>query len=771
MKSLIKTMLMFALAMVGGSVWADVYQWDNGKGFVDAEGNPVAVDGDFTIVANFTMPSTVSSGNVICFNATKADNSSGGGVGIVEWSGNYVKYQLGNAKSGSGGHFSVARFSNTGNKENGTGTNVLTINATGFNAGAVSASKFKLEFAGASTSGTKEYNCNSGSDGENGPSNGTFGTSPIYFTSVTLAEGAVLVSATLECFTDKTVAENETFELDAATMRYKTITLEDGAKLVVNSSEADFVTLSAPILGSGAVELASGKVIFSGNNTFTNEFTVKSGAIAKAGSKAAFGRGGLAQTFEEAGVVNVESGATVDLNGFADLSYHYKLAGNGVDGQGALKNSRVHVISDYRQAVGITLIADAVINAETSFGMIPRGHNGFSTKISLNGYTLTKKGEADFYICNASLSGGEGDGVHGKILINEGKIYTTRYGSGTRQNHNPIKIEAGENGKLELNANITAVLLGSRPVYVKGTATLYGSSPDFTGGVIVENGGMFGVGGVGCFGPDQAETTKVTVLSGGTLDVKGIKNYTYAVDLAGKIVNSGDAFSYGDRGLWNLTLTGDGVIENGSNITLTAPGYDAQNIKLNGNTLLVKPSSDRIFYVNNVNCNTEGSVVVERGAMEFGLGGGSAMTWNNVDFKLAGGTIKLYKNLSISNLVYKSGSIVSPERLLLAEGAKVFIEPPVKTVTDGVATFTPSTVPAYVLAKKNAITIDARNFDVAKTDIPADGLPLIALADGASLSGVDIEVLPPTSLADRIVIRKSANSVKIYRKTFYIIVR
>ena len=79
MKSLIKTMLMFALAMVGGSVWADVYQWENEKGFVDAEGNPVAVDGDFTIVANFTMPSTVSSGKVICFNATKADNSSGGG--------------------------------------------------------------------------------------------------------------------------------------------------------------------------------------------------------------------------------------------------------------------------------------------------------------------------------------------------------------------------------------------------------------------------------------------------------------------------------------------------------------------------------------------------------------------------------------------------------------------------------------------------------------------------------------------------------------------
>lgn len=80
MKAFVKTMLIFALAMVGGSVWADVYQWDNGKGFVDAEGNPVAVDGDFTIVANFTMPPEVSGGNdVICFNATKADNSSGGG--------------------------------------------------------------------------------------------------------------------------------------------------------------------------------------------------------------------------------------------------------------------------------------------------------------------------------------------------------------------------------------------------------------------------------------------------------------------------------------------------------------------------------------------------------------------------------------------------------------------------------------------------------------------------------------------------------------------
>lgn len=170
------------------------YSWNKKKGFVDATGTPVVIDKDFTITAKFTMPSTVNSGDVIVFNATKGDGTSVGGLGVKGWSGTQVSYLVGATTTTSGGHYSEDHFSNTDTKANGSGVNTLTITATGFNAGAVASSNFKMDFAGAGTAGSVE---NNGASGEAGPTNGSFGTDPFSFTGVTLADGASLISATL----------------------------------------------------------------------------------------------------------------------------------------------------------------------------------------------------------------------------------------------------------------------------------------------------------------------------------------------------------------------------------------------------------------------------------------------------------------------------------------------------------------------------------------------------------------------------------------------
>ena len=172
-----------------------LFTWDATKGFVDSNGNPVFIDNAFTLTAEFTIPSSVTSGDVITFHATSLDGMDVGALGMTDWSGTEVNYLIGSSKQLSGGHYSTGRFSNTGNKGNGPGVNVLKIEAESFENGTIATSNFKIDFAGASTVGSIE---NNGAIGEKGAEGATFGTKPFAFTSVTLPEGATLVSATLK---------------------------------------------------------------------------------------------------------------------------------------------------------------------------------------------------------------------------------------------------------------------------------------------------------------------------------------------------------------------------------------------------------------------------------------------------------------------------------------------------------------------------------------------------------------------------------------------
>ncbi len=88
-------------------------------------------------------------------------------------------------------------------------------------------------------------------------------------------------------------------------------------------------TVYGAISGGGCVEVASGRVTFSGLNRFSGGLVVKSGAVAVAG--AATGEGAISGPFGAIdGRVTVESGGMVDINGKNGLSYRYTLAGSGV---------------------------------------------------------------------------------------------------------------------------------------------------------------------------------------------------------------------------------------------------------------------------------------------------------------------------------------------------------------------------------------------------------------------------------------------------------
>ena len=177
----LKGLLTLALSALTGWMWAatTTYTWDAEKGFVDGEGNPAVVTGDFTITAQFKMPNVSNmNSDIVIFNATKGD-ADAGKIGIKGWaSGATLKYVVGGTETNSGGHYSNARFYN-----NGEGSNTMTLTATGYNAGAVS-TKFGMVWANGQTK-----------DNENAVA-GTF-TDEFSITSVSLGTGVTLESASL----------------------------------------------------------------------------------------------------------------------------------------------------------------------------------------------------------------------------------------------------------------------------------------------------------------------------------------------------------------------------------------------------------------------------------------------------------------------------------------------------------------------------------------------------------------------------------------------
>ena len=177
----LKGLLTLALAAFTGWMWAatTTYTWDAEKGFVDGEGNPAVVTGDFTITAQFKMPNVSSlNSDIVIFNATKGD-ANAGKIGIKGWaSGHVLKYVVGGTETNSGGHYSNARFYN-----GGEGSNTMTLTATGYDAGAVS-TKIDMAFANGNAK-----------DAENAVA-GTF-TDEFSITSVSLGAGVTLESASL----------------------------------------------------------------------------------------------------------------------------------------------------------------------------------------------------------------------------------------------------------------------------------------------------------------------------------------------------------------------------------------------------------------------------------------------------------------------------------------------------------------------------------------------------------------------------------------------
>lgn len=167
----------------------------------------------------------------------------------------------------------------------------------------------------------------------------------------------------------------------------------DYAGTLTFAPESEELILSIPVTGAGKVVVSSGMVQSRGS--FATDIDVAGGATLKLGSVGGFGATGGGTT--PSGKAITVAG-TVELNGVRDSCNAFTLAGGG-----KLQNTGEDIGNSYRQTMGLTLSGDATVHAAYNFGLINSGNT--QTSLNLGGHTLTKTGDAKFWLYNTTITG------------------------------------------------------------------------------------------------------------------------------------------------------------------------------------------------------------------------------------------------------------------------------------------------------------------------------------------------------------------------------
>ncbi len=177
----------------------------------------------------------------------------------------------------------------------------------------------------------------------------------------------------------------------------------DYAGTLTFAPESEELILNIPVTGAGKVVVSSGTVQSRGS--LATDIDVAGGATLKLGAIGGFGATGNGAS-SSGKAITVQG--TVELNGTEGCNA-YTLAG------GTLQNNGDAIGTGQRQTCALTLTADSTVKAGSDFGLIGSGYA--ATALDLGGHTLTKTGEAKFWLYNTTVSGG------GKIAINAGSVY------------------------------------------------------------------------------------------------------------------------------------------------------------------------------------------------------------------------------------------------------------------------------------------------------------------------------------------------------------
>ncbi len=181
--------------------------------------------------------------------------------------------------------------------------------------------------------------------------------------------------------------ENVPFNIDAGYIKY-------------DYSGESVVTVKKQISGKGGlIKSGSGSVKFNVYNSFKGGTTIDEGTILLGDNDWALG--------DTDAQIRVNEGAALDVNGRNRFGYNLTLNG------GSLKNTGSDAITNQVQFKSITLEADSVIDLAHTTAII--NDNYSAATLNLNNHTLTKRGSADFFVCNVTVNAGT-------IKLEEGAI-------------------------------------------------------------------------------------------------------------------------------------------------------------------------------------------------------------------------------------------------------------------------------------------------------------------------------------------------------------
>ena len=271
--------------------------------------------------------------------------------------------------------------------------------------------------------------------------------------------------------------------------------------------------------------------------------------------------------------LRVQDGGAIDLASAAASGYYVKIAGQGVlkDGvyTGALFSS-ANISGGAAQLRGITLSANATIRCDYNWGIIRSNYD--SGTLSLGGYTLTKVGSANFWICNVT------DSASGNIVVSEGNFATIK----TKSTFSNATLTIGDGATLRMDtpdgggatdlevknlvcdAGSTVNIAAARTLKVTTALTANGTMKPL--GTVTCNGSMT-IGGDVVVPSDKTWTVAgtLTVADGGKLEIKNNALVPGALALADggtlKIAKVSDAAHKVTAGTVTFPASGAAIID------------------------------------------------------------------------------------------------------------------------------------------------------------------------------------------------------------------
>ena len=368
---------------------------------------------------------------------------------------------------------------------------------------------------------------------------------------------------------DNTVGSAGTFEkigggrliwaADAPSLATVTITEGTFGLSVVENEEVNY---SGSLSGTGTFEKAgAGTLVISHANTHSGGTLISDGTL-KLTDKNGLGSGSIV----------VGSGATLEFAVNMDGKAHkYTLDGGTLWASVETNSGQAQIGAG---AGAIKLTADSTVSGYNHFGMISSGYG--ANELDLGGYTLTKRGNNTFFLCNTTVTGGD-------ITIEEGRIQFIRpvtftgtttidvRGSATfGLNNQDLTIAAG--------ADVTIVGVFNAPngIYVNAGATLdmtqaYRKEDGSGSGGININGGHAKFAkmtwGAGSNFGANFNTDRITIRNGGTLEVTAAQ--AKASESAGFRVTEGTGrYLYSGSDTSYINAGGNGVISIAENTRL-----------------------------------------------------------------------------------------------------------------------------------------------------------------------------------------------------------